>query len=507
MKKLFNICIAAWAVVAISSCDNDDNVDEMPPVVEIATGPDQLVYGLSENNELIVFNSKSPNSFTSKTAISGVASGEKLLSIDFRPATGELYAVSNASKFYIINTSNASARVVSTTPFVPAISGSVASIDFNPTVDRIRLVSSNGQNLRLNPETGAIAAVDTNINGGSMPSITGIAYTNSISGASSTTLFDLDASTGKLYKQDPPNNGMLVEVGSLGITFSGQAAFDINHDNSIALAAVTTDSKNQLYKIDITNGKATNIGSLSQKIIDIAIPTNPVAYAIDNDNALQIFNPGNLSVMPIKKAISGLQANENILGIDFRPVNGQLYALGSTSRLYTINLGTGAATVLGGQLSTLLVGTEFGFDFNPTVDRIRVVSNLGQNLRLNPIDASVSAVDGMINPGMPMLSSAAYTNNFAGATTTSLFVIDHNTDKLYLQNPPNNGTLVEVGSLGVDITNSNGFDIGSTSQKAYLVATSGTETKLYNVNTSTGTITAVGVYPNAVRGFSVGLGF
>ena len=88
-------------------------------------------------------------------------------------------------------------------------------------------------------------------------------------------------------------------------------------------------------------------------------------------------------------------------------------------RIYTLNLGTGAATAVGSQLPTLLVGSDFGFDFNPTVDRIRVISDLGQNLRLNPIDGTISAIDGMINPGTPTLSGAAYSENFAGATTTS----------------------------------------------------------------------------------------
>ncbi|MNK54125.1 hypothetical protein D3C87_731030 [compost metagenome] len=503
MKKLFNFCLATFAMVSAMSCNNDDDMNPTPEE-PVTVGPNQVAYGLTENNELVVFNANSPASFTSKTAIAGIAAGEKLLSIDFRPATGELYALSNASKFYIINTATATSRPVSTTAFTPAISGAIASIDFNPTVDRIRLVTSTGQNLRLNPETGGVAATDGSI--ATTSSITGIAYTNSKSGATSTTLYDLDVTSGKLFKQDPPNDGKLAEVGSLGFTFTGQAAFDINPDNSIALVAVTRDSKEHLYKLDLTNGKATNIGMLSQKVIDIAIPTDAVAYAIDASNALQIFNPNKPE--PVSKAITGLQNGEGILGIDFRPLNGQLYALGSTSRIYTINLGTGAATQVGsGALSTPLVGTEFGFDFNPTVDRIRVVSDLGQNLRLNPIDGSVSAVDGVINPGTPTLSSAAYTDNFAGATTTSLFVIDHNTDKLYLQNPPNAGTLVERGALGINITSNNGFDIGSTSQKAYLVATVGTDTKIYTVNTTNGAATAVSNYPNMVKGFTVGLGF
>ncbi|MBW8362009.1 MAG: DUF4394 domain-containing protein [Kaistella sp.] len=501
MKKILKTCLALFAFATVMSCNDDD----MNPMEQANIGPDLMVYGLTANNELVSFNAKLPSTFISKTTVTGIGSGEKLLSIDFRPATGELYAISDASKFYVINISTAAARTINTTAFSPAISGAFASIDFNPAVDRLRLVTNTGQNLRLNPETGAVAATDMNINGAGNPSVSGIAYTNSVSGATSTNLYDLDATSGKLFKQDPPNNGTLVEVGSLGITFTGQAAFDINPDNSKALLAATVGSENILYKLDLSNGKTTNIGKLSQKIIDLAIPTNPVAYAIDNSNALQIFDP--TQPAPVTKAITGLQAGEQILGIDFRPLNGQLYALGNSSRIYTINLATGAATAVGAQLPTLLSGTDFGFDFNPTVDRIRVESNTGQNLRLNPIDGTISAIDGMLNPGTPSVGAAAYSNNFAGAATTSLFVIDHNTDKLLLQNPPNNGTLMELGSLGINITSANGFDIGSTSQKAYLVASVGSETKIYLVNTANGATGSAVNYPNPVKGFTLGLGF
>ena len=86
-------------------------------------------------------------------------------------------------------------------------------------------------------------------------------------------------------------------------------------------------------------------------------------------------------------------------------------------------------------------------------------------------------------------------------------LIDHSTDKLYLQSPPNNGTLTEVGALGIDVTNMNGFDIGSTRQKAYLIATVSGATKVYTVNTTTGAATAGPAFPSAVSGFSIGLGF
>lgn len=499
MKKLFNICLATFAFVTVFSCDDDEN--SMPETPTMA--PDLMVYGLGANNELFTFNANNSYSFSSNKPITGLASGEKLLSIDFRPATGELYAVSNTSKLYIINTSTASTRVVSTTAFTPAVTGTVTSIDFNPTVDRLRLVSNTGQNLRINPENGVTVATDTNI--ATTASISGIAYTNSKSSATSTVLYDLDLTSGKLFKQDPPNNGTLVEVGSLGLTFTGQAAFDISPDNANALMAVTSGGQNALYKVDLGTGKASSLGTLAQKVIDLAIPTNAVAYAVDNANALQIFDPNKPE--PVSKPITGLQSGENILGIDFRPLNGQLYALGNSSRIYTINLGTGAATAVGVQFPTLLSGTDFGFDFNPLVDKIRVVSNTGQNLRLDPVTGGITATDLALNPGTPAIGAAAYSDNFAGTTATNLFVIDHNTDKLYLQTPPNNGVLVERGSLGINITSANGFDIGSTSQKAYLLANVGAETKIYTINTTSGAAASLATYPNAVRGFTIGLGF
>jgi hypothetical protein len=497
MKKiLLTLCVGA---TLFSSC----NKDVTTSMDNLTLGPDQIVYAINASNELIQFNAKTPAISISKIAISGLVAGEKLMSIDFRPATGELYALSDASKLYIINQTDGKSRVVGTAAFTPALSGTIASIDFNPTVDRVRLVTNAGQNLRLNPETGTVAATDVAINGGITPVITGIAYTNSKAGAATTTLFDVDQASGKLYTQNPPNNGTLVEVGSLGVTFTGNAAFDITPGN-IALMAAGTN----FYVVDLATGKAGKVGATTEALIDIAVPTEAVAYATDASNNLLIFNPSNIAAGTVTKAITGLQAAENIYGIDFRPLNGQLYALGSTSRLYTINLSSGVATQVGtGTFSTALLGTDFGFDFNPTVDRIRVVSNTGQNLRLNPIDGTVAATDANLNPGVPMVSSAAYTNNFAGATTTALLVIDHNTDKLYTQTPPNNGTLVEVGNLGIDINNNNGFDIGSRSNTAYLIATVGGATNLYTVNLTSGLAASPVIFSTAVKGFSIGTGF
>ena len=174
---------------------------------------------------------------------------------------------------------------------------------------------------------------------------------------------------------------------------------------------------------------------------------------------------------------------------------------------------------MGATGSFTLSGTDFGFDFNPTVDRIRVVSNTGQNLRLNPTvmpaESALAATDGPLSftmaAGTPNVSAAAYTNSFAGATSTVLYDIDVRAGGavLFKQDPPNAGALVNVGPLGVDVESANGFDIGGTSGIAYALLRSAGVTKVYTINLTTGAATAGAALPGnaTVRGFTLGLGF
>jgi hypothetical protein len=205
-------------------------------------------------------------------------------------------------------------------------------------------------------------------------------------------------------------------------------------------------------------------------------------------------------------AVTGLQPGESLLGIDFRPANGVLYGVGSSNRLYTIDPVTGAATAVGnGQFAVPLTPGAAGFDFNPTVDRIRFVNQAGQNARLNPdtgaivdsdtltggiqLDGNLAYAEGDPNFGnSPAGVGAAYVNNFAGATSTTLFVIDTNSDVLVRQAPPNNGVLNTIGPLGIDAGTVLGFDIRSVdgNETALAAIEVGGVSRLYNINLTTG---------------------
>lgn len=472
--------------------------------------PDREFYALTSSNSLVKYNANDSETPISTTPITGLVVSESLLAIDFRPATGQLYALGSTSTIYTINTNSGLATPISLTPFAVGLtSASLVGFDFNPTVDRIRVVTANGLNFRLNPETGALAATDTNLNPGT-PNVSAAAYSNNTSGATTTELFTIDETTGTLYKQDPPNAGTLTSIGSLSITGSitGNGGFDIASDG-LALASLTVDGENHLYQVNVSTGKATDLGELGTSIIGLAIPTAPVAYAVDASSTLHIFNletPGT----PITKAITGLQAAETVVGIDMRPLNGALYALGSTGRIYTINTTTGTATMVGAGPAQALSGTDFGFDFNPTVDRIRVVSNTGQNFRINPNDGTLpgGVGDTALSPGTPNITAAAYINNYPGASVSALFLIDSTTDALYTTSNPNGGILTTVGNLGVDVTASNGFDFGGKSNTGYALLTVGGSNGIYTINKDTGAATLVVAFPTAnIKGFAVGLGF
>ncbi len=497
--QLLGMAAALTAILGIFSC-------RVTPTD--TTQYDTDIVALTDNNVLLKLNASDPSQTNRRIQIVGLATDEKVLAIDFRPATGQLYGVSNLSKVYVIHADSGTARAIGAAPFTPALNGTIVGLDFNPTVDRIRLTTNTGQNLRLNPETGAVAATDAALNP-STPSVSEVAYTNNFAGTTTTTLYDIDVTTDKLYVQNPPNNGTLVEVGDLGVNAEGAAGFDIT-DNNLAYSILKVAGKSRLYVVNLATGRVLNVGNteINANIIGLSVPTTPVAYAVDAMNNLLIFNP--FDPKPIAKTITGLSADEGILGLDMRPANGQLYALGSSSRLYTINMSSGAATAVGtAAFTTALTGTRFGFDFNPTVDRIRIVSNTGQNLRAHPETGVIAAVDAAINPTGSAVSAAAYTNNFAGATTTTLYVIDAQNKGLFIQSPPNNGTLTAVGSpFSAPFSSDNGFDISSKGNRAFVLLDNAGDVRLYDLNLMTAALTKGVAFPRPnITGFTLGLGF
>ena len=216
------------------------------------------------------------------------------------------------------------------------------------------------------------------------------------------------------------------------------------------------------------------------------------AVAVTASNKLLKFNAGRPDRILTKLGITGLQVGETLLGIDYRVSKDQLYGLGSSGRLYIINEDTAVASAVGVPFAVKLEGTQFGFDFNPTVDRIRVVSNTGQNLRLHPDTGAVvdsnPALEGVQTDGKlmyaagdvnfgksPMTVGAAYSYNKADTKITTNFALDAAAGTLVTQGSregvmpavsPNTGQLFTIGSLGLAFNNAS-FDIQAVTDVAF----------------------------------------
>lgn len=242
-------------------------------------GGELLVLG--DNGVLSRYEStaKRPFLLTKVVRISGVARGERLIGLDTRPANGTVYSLSSAGQLYTLNTDSGRATPVGTP--IP-LTGKAIGFDFNPTVDRIRVVTDTGQNLRLVPDTGALAGTDTNlayaagdVAAGTMPTVTASGYTNSVPGATATALYGIDPRRGTLVLQGTapgttpavsPNTGQLFTVGKLGLRINTLNGFDVqgaapagpfNPRDYRAVAAVQLWlGLSALVDIDLATGKA-----------------------------------------------------------------------------------------------------------------------------------------------------------------------------------------------------------------------------------------------------------
>ena len=521
-------------------------------------------YALAGLN-LVSFDLTAPGIIAPPVPIVGLTAGETLVGIDFRPVNGLLYGLgvnagADTATLYVISTGTGVAGAVGSFAGVGDLPPGNFGFDFNPSVDRIRVTTDTGLNFRLNPNSGAIAGVDTSI---PAHDVSGVAYTNNQpDNGNITTLYALDALSDFLNVQNPPNGGTQIPVGPLGVDFSNANGFDIPRgvdapaNNAVTsgtgYALLTVAGTVGLYGVDLLSGGATLVGTF----LDGVTPTG--GFAIQNNSAgipvVALSADGTTlvrfdSAAPATlagNAISGIVVGETLVGIDYRPLTGELYGLAvnaaaDTGTLYLLPVGAGAATAIGvpGSIAFVSGGGAvdlpaggYGMDFDPTVDRIRITTASGLNFRIEPtlgapVDGDAIAAgtnpDIAINGGATGASATAYTNSFGqlpGGPTTQ-YTLDAASDTLFIQNS-SFGVLstphaVTLNGSPLDFASVNGFDIPSGVE----VAASGSPafgfglaaltvagvTSLYAINLGTGAaidLGAIGTGAAGLAGLSLG---
>ncbi len=505
-----DVIVEAAESFAIELAPSDDAVLETTTVEAPITdddGPGDK-YAVTSAGRLVHFATGEFGRLSLAVELTGLGS-EQLVGIDYRPADGLLYGLTAAANLYTIDPTTGMATAGSslaadpadtTSPFT-ALPANVG-MDFDPVTDRLRIVSQTGDNLRVDVDTGRVTT-DAAINGNAAGYVA-VAHNHNIKPACRTTLYGIDVATNRFVTQDPVS-GFTQGVGGLGFQASAVAGFDIVTDlasKHTGVAILTRDGVSGSYAIDLGSGKGTLQRAVSplnegESIVSFAMPPLPPdtnftqregEYFGVTATDVVSFTQTHPERLCISKPLNGLAANEVVLSADMRPSTGVLYVLtkiGTAGKLHRIDPATGNVSPEI-PISVPLQGTVFGMDFNPTGPvALRITSDTGQNLRVTDVDTGEAVADTNLDGSA---TDVAYTDALQGAGTTTLYSVDTATDRLRIQNPPNSGTLVDVGPLGRDVTGAFSFDIDGRNNVATVVTSTGTSSQLHTLNLATGAL-------------------
>lgn len=204
---------------------------------------------------------------------------ERLHGIDVRPADGMLYGVAGNGALVTIDLDTGMATEGEMlSEMLPE--GVTASVNFNPVADRLRVMGSDGTNLRINVDTGetlvdgSLHFDDGDMNADAEPNVVATAYTNGVpmETPETTSMWDVDASLGALLRQTAPNDGTLATIGMLGVDADHYAIdFEVRgmDDNVLWMVA-----GNGIYTVDIETGEAVmeaELDGVEGTVRDIAI--------------------------------------------------------------------------------------------------------------------------------------------------------------------------------------------------------------------------------------------
>ncbi len=284
------------------------------------------IYGITDflgaAQQLIAFDSATPATVTPIGFISGLASNQTLTGIDFRPSNGKLYAIGIAAvsvtdtmQLFTVDVATAALTPVGSGIAISSTADPRFSIDFDPVADVLRVVTSNGANYRVNPDTGALILQDTSISSSSV--ITGIvdvAYSNNVPGALTTTLYAyelFDDTIGRIGGPNgspSPNGGVYTAIGSSGrAVLSGAVGFDISGATGTAyLSLYEASFLYSFYTVNLLSGATTFVGKpAGYQLLDISVGGAPRAVA----------EPGTLPLLTLGTCAIGWWARRRRTGL------------------------------------------------------------------------------------------------------------------------------------------------------------------------------------------------
>lgn len=515
------IAAAFLVAILINSCqDHEGPVDtgQFPRSLD-----ERIFYALTDDNLIYELDVARPLASSRILRVVTRDADEKIIAIDFRPATGQLYALGRSGTFYAVNldlNTNGKPTVVNVKTEVEAdFSANTFGFDFNPVTDRPRLVTDKGENLSLDPYTGSLDNRSNPVRGRATPNVHAIAYSNNYSGALETTLYGIDPVADQLVRYKGADAGQVEMVGGLDADITEVGGFDISPRTSrspeYGIASVRRGDRWEIDYVHLASGRLQKISDApAGNIIGIAVPTT-VAYAVSSTGKLLAFNPlDRVERDPAKlisaKNITGLAPGDSILGMDFSVDRSTFYALSSDSKIYRLDPATGKAIFardLPVKLNLAATGA-FGFDIEPFSQSAHVVTGIFQRFYARPDISDFRSLNAFIYNGrMQGIDGLAYSNNQSNLprqTASTLYGIDSQSRNLFKLDTVYN-ELNLVGQLDLAFDKFNGFDIGGMAELGYGAFKVNGKTRIYEILLDDGTIIReVSELPYDVRAFALG---
>lgn len=437
----------------------------------------QTIYGLTTDNRMFATDAGHPATVVNLSEITDLPPGQQLLAMDMQPGTGKLFGLTydpatGIGALYSINVNGPGYIAVPVNGAISLDLGDApsAGFDFNPVnSSEIFVTGSSGNVYILNALTGGILFTggsifyaQGDINSGNTPVINTIAHTNNFLGADNSMQLGYDVNNNVLVRFDPDVNATVHTVGLSEVSIDKNAPvgmdsyFDPGSFSDVVYMTIKmpASSRNSLVQFDQTTGRATLIADMSAQVqvrdiaFDVSTPVPPtvagqlVIALTRNKRNLIFFDSQNPSVIRDVKQIEGVTPGQDIVAIDYRPFDLELYALGYNNRsmeyqVYRIDATTGAASPINLAPETLDLGegpnTLASFDFNPFSDRIHVIGSNGVSYHLSPTTGLLLSTDNDFayaptdaNTGAAIhIGAIAYTNSYFNTNLSRRLGVDY----------------------------------------------------------------------------------
>lgn len=471
MKKFKMKCLAlAVSGVVLAGClSSNDNT--IPPT---AFG-DQGVLITASGATITIDNTT--GAVLSRSSITGLGTGETIVDADYRNADGRLWLLTSASKLYSVEEASNVATERSTLS-VLLTAGETYSVDFNPVVDRLRVIGSNNTNWAVNVENGAVA-VNTVATGPAGFEVTQSAYTDTFSATGrGTLLFNLDETNNVLYGQNPANDGIQTLESTLGVDPTDIIGFDLPADTTTGLAPMVVGGQLAMYRIntDASSNAATKVGNITLNAGETPVAfaqkkrANPTVVGLTASRQFFTFRYLQPTTISNLSTAFMLATGEELIGMDYStntvdPANRpqSLYVLTSTN-LFQTNNSTAPSSLMPARVlsggTALDNSVDYSVDFNPANGGLRVVGSDDSNRAITITSTTTATIadNTAITPTTRELIALAYGSSVPGTSTVRLLAVDA-TGREFVQQIPGTGVTTSLNTIPFAVARSSALDI------------------------------------------------